>query len=85
MALNTKQKKSIVWAIVAMVIVAGGAIYYFKWLKPYFDKKREEKRVKETQIVADVQEQPTDNNVIAINEILKEDSLPLGFGGLAAA
>lgn len=73
-------KKQIVWTIILVVIAIGGVFSYFKWGKPYFDKKREEKRLKETEVVAKSQSAPAPANVESVNALIEEEAMPLGFG-----
>ena len=74
-------KKQIVWTSVLVVFIVGGIFSYFKWGKPYMDKKREEKRLAETSVVTKSQSNPVTENSEAVNVLLEDKSeLPLGFG-----
>ena len=80
--MTTADKKTLTWSIVALFIIVGGLISYFKWGKPYFDKKREDKRAAETDLLIKAQSEALPPNKTAIKEIVGEvKDYQTTFGG----
>lgn len=75
-------KKTIIFLAITAVLVIGGTIAFFKWIKPAMDKKREEKRKLETKVIQNAQSTPTTDT--QVKEMVKETlSYRPGFGDSA--
>src|SRR5688572_26411874 len=80
--MTQQQKRTATIGTIALVLILLAAIAYFKWIKPAMDKKREEKRKLETDMVQKAQITPPANTGINPAAAPTQPVLtPIGGGG----